>query len=120
MSDPLENKVSITQNTQLSRERMEGTDLTRFVFDQTRGVLRFTSWPKSSLPLAKKRLLPAVAWCRGVVTMVVVVLGPTPKWNDKGRMRKGCQGRGRIQPMGSTYPVFVVGIAGGRWRVHAL
>ena len=58
-----------------------------------------------------------------VVVVVVVVLGPAPKWNDKGRMRKGCQGRGRIQPMGSTYPVFV-GIAGRRWRwtwrTHAL
>ena len=46
MRDPLEHKVSITQDTQSSRERMEGTDLTRFVFNQTRGGLRLTSWPK--------------------------------------------------------------------------
>ena len=34
------------KTSQLSRERMEGTDLTRFVFDQTRAGLRLTSWPK--------------------------------------------------------------------------
>ena len=34
-SDPLENKVSITQDPPLSGERREGTHLTRFVFDQT-------------------------------------------------------------------------------------
>jgi len=36
VSDPLEHKFSITQDTQSSQERMEGTDLTRFVIDQTK------------------------------------------------------------------------------------
>ena len=36
MSDPLEHKVSITQDIPLSQGRTAfGTDLTRFVFDQT-------------------------------------------------------------------------------------
>ena len=102
MSDPLEHKVSITQDTQLSRERREGTDLTRFVFDQTRGRLRLTSRPNVvSSANEKKRVLPAVVWRRSAVTaavvvvVTVVVVGPAPKWNDKGRMRRGTMGRGR-------------------------
>ena len=79
-----------------------------------------------------------VAWRRGVVTMVVVVVVVVvaPKWNEQRknepgvlgtREKGGKQGRGRIQPMGSTYPiVVVVGRTSGRrwwWRrrwIHAL
>ena len=79
--------------------------------------------------------LPAVAWRRGVVTMVVVVVVVVaPKWNEQrknepgvlGTREVGGRGRGRIQPMGSTYPiVVVVGRTSGRrwWRrrwIHAL
>ena len=81
--------------------------------------------------------LPAVAWRLGVVTMVVVVVVVVaPKWNEKRKNEPGRQGtrevrvamgRGRLQPMGSTYPsVVVVGrTSGRRWwwwwrRIHAL
>jgi len=71
-----------------------------------------------------KKHLPVEVGRRGVVVVVVVavvvvtvaVVGPAPKWNEKGRMSKGCQGRGSIQPMGSTYPIVVVGELGGRPR----
>ena len=78
--------------------------------------------------------LPAVAWRREVVTMVVVVMVVVaPKGNEQrknepgvlGTREVGGRGRGRIQPMGSTYPiVVVVGRTSGRrwWRrwIHAL
>ena len=78
--------------------------------------------------------LPAVAWRRGVVTMVVVVVVVVaPKWNEQRKNEPGdardagggWQGRERIQPMGSTYPiVVVVGRTSGRrwwrWWIHAL
>ena len=55
-----------------------------------------------------------------MVVVVVVVLAP--KWNEQrknergvsGARARGCQGRGRIQPMGSTYPIVVVGRTGER------
>ena len=76
--------------------------------------------------------LPAVAWRRGVVTMVVVVVVVAPKWNEQRKNELGVRetreggwqrGAGEIQPMGSTYPiVVVVGRTSGRrrWWIHAL
>ena len=76
-----------------------------------------------------------MAWRCGVVTMVVVVVVVAPKWNEQRknelgvlgtREKGGKQGRGRIQPMGSTYPIIVVveRTSGRRWwrrrRIHAL
>ena len=69
-----------------------------------------------------------------MVTIVVVVVVVAPKWNEQrknelgrqGTREVGDKGRGRLQPMGSTYPiVVVVGRTSGRrwWRrrwIHAL
>ena len=72
-----------------------------------------------------------MAWRRGVVTMVVVVVVVVvlaPKWNEQRKNEQGVtwdagggsQGRGRIQLMGSTYPVVVVGMTSGRRWIHDL
>ena len=69
--------------------------MTRFVFDQT-GWAQVHITAQSHVVPKKKEYLPAMAWRRGVVTMVVVVVAVAevevvlaPKWNDKGRMSKG-------------------------------
>ena len=90
MSDSLEHKVSITQDIPLSRERTAfGTDLTRFVFDQT-GWAQVHITAQSHVMHEKKDFLPAMAWRRGVVTMVVVVVAP--KWNEQRKNEPGVPG----------------------------
>ena len=93
MSDPLEHKVSITQDIPLSQGRTAfGTDLTRFVFDQT-GVGSGSHHGPSPMSCTKKKNgLPAMAWRRGVVTMVVVVVVLAPKWNEQRKNEQGVVG----------------------------
>ena len=55
VSDPVEHKVSITQDILIEIKERRGTDLSRFVFDQTGGGLRFTSRPKSVPPWVNKK-----------------------------------------------------------------
>ena len=108
--------------------------MSRFVFDQTGAGSASHHGPVGS-PLGEttKKWLPAVAWRRGVVTIVVVVV-VAPKWNEQRKNEPGMQGaregwgwqgaREPFKPMGSTYPfVVVVGRTSGRrwwWRIHAL
>ena len=67
--------------------------MSRFVFDQTGWAqLHITA---QSVPLGdmKKKWLPAVAWRRGVVTMVVVVVVVVaPKWNEQRKNEPGVLG----------------------------
>ena len=88
VSDPVEHKVSITQDI-LIESRKNGEGLTCPGLSSTKpGVGSVSHHGPSRFPPVgeqKKPSLPAVTWRRGVVTIVVVVVVVVvaPKWNEQ-------------------------------------